>query len=228
MTMQDLIAAVKAHALAHYESDGWDYVIETQEDSDLAALIGDATTVKQAIARVGAAFKPLDDYRADIIGAGGDYDAPERDDYQPEGRTYEAGELPEWARPRSEGELLQEHLDYELNAQYDYNREAFGGMIDDAYEHASYEADRAEEEARLAALPFYEQPGWLDLPAAEADALAIAAGYESASDCDSERVNRWGEMHCAPYDPAGMLPRPMTRAERAATKARFPDDYIPF
>lgn len=140
MTLQALIEAVKAHALANYESDGWDFVIETQEDSDLAAIIGDATTEEEAIARVGATFKTLDDYRDDIIGAGGGYDEP-GEAYEPEARTYAPDYTPDWARPRSEGELLQEHLDYEMNARYDYVREAFGGQIDDAYEAACYDED---------------------------------------------------------------------------------------
>lgn len=217
MTTQDLINAVKAHALANYENDGWDFVVETQEDSDLAKIIGDAKTAEEAIARVGADFKILADYRDDIIGAGGGHDEP-ADAYEPQGRTYEPGEVPDWARPRSEGELLQEHLDHEMNAQYDYVRESFSGL-DDAYEAACDAAMRQEEEEAEAKRPFFERHEWLTMPDAEADALAVAGGFDSAGDCDTERLNRWAEMHSPGGDPAGMLPRPMTRDDYRRSSA---------
>ena len=31
-TMQEMVAAVKAHALAHYNEDGWDSIVECYED----------------------------------------------------------------------------------------------------------------------------------------------------------------------------------------------------
>lgn len=49
---QVLVEAVKAHALAHYEDGGWDVVVETYEDHEIAKLVTDekATTTQQAIA----------------------------------------------------------------------------------------------------------------------------------------------------------------------------------
>jgi hypothetical protein len=48
-----LIQAVRDHAQAHYDEDGWDYVVEAWEDEELAEDIGDAATAEEAIARIG-------------------------------------------------------------------------------------------------------------------------------------------------------------------------------
>lgn len=68
--MEDLIKAVRAHALAHYEEDGWDYVVECYEDADLQQLIEEegATTAEEAIKALGKVMKLKDDYRKDIQG----------------------------------------------------------------------------------------------------------------------------------------------------------------
>lgn len=60
------IAAVRKHAVDHYNQNGWDYVVEAWDDEDIARAIGNATTLKGAIWNVGRAIKPLADYRADI------------------------------------------------------------------------------------------------------------------------------------------------------------------
>ena len=43
-----LIAAVKAHAIAHYEQDGWDYIVECYEDAQIADIIKTARTKNSA------------------------------------------------------------------------------------------------------------------------------------------------------------------------------------
>ena len=45
-----LVEAVKAHALAHYEDGGWDVVVETYEDIDIAKQVSMASTPDEAIA----------------------------------------------------------------------------------------------------------------------------------------------------------------------------------
>jgi len=50
MKINDLVAAVKAHALAHYEDGGWDVVVETYDDAEIAKVISKARTVRGAIA----------------------------------------------------------------------------------------------------------------------------------------------------------------------------------
>ena len=62
--IQSLVAAVKSHAYRHYnEEGGWDFVIETMEDEDIAGLLtatGEwehyetpVTTLEEALKRVG-------------------------------------------------------------------------------------------------------------------------------------------------------------------------------
>lgn len=59
--MTKLIEAVRAHAKANYGRDGWDYVVECFEDSELEELINEekAKTEKQAIAAVAKTVKLL-------------------------------------------------------------------------------------------------------------------------------------------------------------------------
>lgn len=51
-----LLAAVKAHATKNYGRDGWDYLIECHDDSEVLAAIGKATTLRGAIANVRREF----------------------------------------------------------------------------------------------------------------------------------------------------------------------------
>jgi len=64
--MEALIAAVKKHALANYEKQGWDIVIECYSDDDIAEIIKTARTPAGAIKMVRAEIKPRADYRDDI------------------------------------------------------------------------------------------------------------------------------------------------------------------
>ena len=68
------VAAVKAHALEHYNADGWDYIVEAFSDSDILEIITGpsaldgkaATTEVEAIEKVREVAKLLDDRRRDI------------------------------------------------------------------------------------------------------------------------------------------------------------------
>tara|TARA_R110000868_G_scaffold27515_1_gene104309 strand:+ start:394 stop:618 length:225 start_codon:yes stop_codon:yes gene_type:complete len=60
------LAAIKAHALANYEKDGWDYVVECYDDAQIVEIIKTARTIKGAIKMLRAHIKPRADYRADI------------------------------------------------------------------------------------------------------------------------------------------------------------------
>jgi hypothetical protein len=64
-----MVDAVKAHAKAHYEEGGWDFVIECWSDDMIDEEIGLARSNATAIKRVGAAVGAVDSYRADIINA---------------------------------------------------------------------------------------------------------------------------------------------------------------
>ena len=67
-TMAQMIAAVKAHAVAHYEEDGWDSIVECYGDQDLQTEIEEsgATTVHEAIRAVGYYAGIYHDRRQDI------------------------------------------------------------------------------------------------------------------------------------------------------------------
>lgn len=64
--IQELVDAVKAHALAHYEADGWDFVLETMTDQEIAEEFGDACTAEIAIDRVGRTAQLLDERRREV------------------------------------------------------------------------------------------------------------------------------------------------------------------
>ena len=72
--MKEWIEAVKACAVENYEVGGWDYVIECYEDDDIEEIIvkASATTLVAAIEAVGDVVGTMNDYRADIIGYGGE------------------------------------------------------------------------------------------------------------------------------------------------------------
>lgn len=70
MNEQELIAAVRNHALANYNSNGWDYLVECWEDGDILEVIEGATTAKQAIAKTKKALAPLAEMRDEVRAAG--------------------------------------------------------------------------------------------------------------------------------------------------------------
>ena len=67
MTTQELVQAVREHALEHYEEGGWDILVECYEDADIEAIIGDASTEAEAVARLARVLRTSDDYRQDIM-----------------------------------------------------------------------------------------------------------------------------------------------------------------
>lgn len=66
MTKNELVEAVKAHAVENYEDDGWDYLVECYDDQEVAELIGEATTVEDAIKAAAEIMRLLDERRRDI------------------------------------------------------------------------------------------------------------------------------------------------------------------
>lgn len=67
-TIQEMVAAVKTYAIAHYNEGGWDSIVECCEDSELAEEIeeGKCSSIEEAIAYVGKGCNIWDDYRRDI------------------------------------------------------------------------------------------------------------------------------------------------------------------
>ncbi len=66
MTKQELVQAVRAHALANYAKDGWDFLVECWEDSDIEALIGNSKTVRGAIMCCKRTVSLLDEQRSGV------------------------------------------------------------------------------------------------------------------------------------------------------------------
>lgn len=71
--MNELVGAVRRHALCNYSRQGWDYVVEAWDDADIAQTIAhaDAENDDEAVAAVLADITPLYDYEQDIRGHGG-------------------------------------------------------------------------------------------------------------------------------------------------------------
>ncbi len=65
MAQAELIAAVKAHAVAHYETGGWDFVVECWDDSEIAEVLdaAGAATEAEAIAAVARDAGLMDEQR---------------------------------------------------------------------------------------------------------------------------------------------------------------------
>jgi hypothetical protein len=51
-TAAQMVAAVKAHALASYEKNGWDFIVECWDDAEIAERIAGCRTSAGAIRRV--------------------------------------------------------------------------------------------------------------------------------------------------------------------------------
>jgi hypothetical protein len=64
--MQDLIAAVKAHAIENYEKDGWDFIVECWSDEEIAEAIKGCRSKAAAIKKVGQTARLLGERRSEI------------------------------------------------------------------------------------------------------------------------------------------------------------------
>lgn len=63
---QDLVDAVRAHAVEHYEEDGWDYVVESWEDWEILAVVRGCRRESQAIRKVRKQVRSLSDHRREL------------------------------------------------------------------------------------------------------------------------------------------------------------------
>ena len=66
--VQNLIAAVRAHAMENWNRDGWDFLVESWEDEDIAEVLEDAgaETAPAAIAACQSELRILDDHRREM------------------------------------------------------------------------------------------------------------------------------------------------------------------
>jgi len=61
-----LVEGVKRHALDNYNVNGWDYIVETMDDEEIAKEIQGCNTLKGAVAKVGQLAKLLDERRREV------------------------------------------------------------------------------------------------------------------------------------------------------------------
>ena len=66
VTDQDLVDAVRAHAIEHYNEDGWDFVVESWEDWEILAVVKGSKKESQAIRKVRKQIRALSDHRSEI------------------------------------------------------------------------------------------------------------------------------------------------------------------
>jgi hypothetical protein len=66
MANQQHIDAVKAFAQRNYGTSGWDYVVETMDDDEIATEIEGAKDACEAILKMGSLVKLLDGRRQEV------------------------------------------------------------------------------------------------------------------------------------------------------------------
>lgn len=65
--IETMVQKVREYALAHYDQDGWDYLVECYEDAEIAELIGDASSTPWAIERCRKVMQLLDEQRRSVM-----------------------------------------------------------------------------------------------------------------------------------------------------------------
>jgi hypothetical protein len=66
MEVAERVSAVRAHAIRHYEEDGWDFLVECWENAEIAKATEGATTAEEAIELIGRTLRQMDSIRSDI------------------------------------------------------------------------------------------------------------------------------------------------------------------
>ena len=67
VTKAEMIVAVRQHATEHYNEDGWDFLVECWEDSDIGEAIDEAVTIEDAIRMAHRAVSLMDEQRAEVV-----------------------------------------------------------------------------------------------------------------------------------------------------------------
>jgi hypothetical protein len=65
-SLAEKVAAVKAHARANYNSDGWDILVECYEDDEIAREVANEPTIQAAISKIRWLMDEVNCRRADI------------------------------------------------------------------------------------------------------------------------------------------------------------------
>lgn len=65
-TIRQLVEDVKSYAVQNYGKGGWDYVVETMDDWDIAEIVKGANTPKGAIWKMSVHLGPIAGYRDEV------------------------------------------------------------------------------------------------------------------------------------------------------------------
>lgn len=65
-SLRQLVEEVKSHAIRNYGKGGWDYVIETMDDWDIAEVIRHANNAKGAIWKMSVHIGPIGRHRDEV------------------------------------------------------------------------------------------------------------------------------------------------------------------
>jgi len=68
--LNDTVRRIKAHALANYNTGGWDYLVECYSDGDILLLIAECTSYENAVAKVSRIMEIKDSHRAEMSAMG--------------------------------------------------------------------------------------------------------------------------------------------------------------
>lgn len=60
---KEMVAAVRRHAEANYEKGGWDFLVECWSDEEIAEVIGETKSEKEAVRRCKRIVGVLDERR---------------------------------------------------------------------------------------------------------------------------------------------------------------------
>lgn len=65
-TQKEMVAALRSHALSHYEQNGWDFLVECWTDEEIAEEIGNTRTLRGCIAKIGPILRAQDEQRREV------------------------------------------------------------------------------------------------------------------------------------------------------------------
>jgi len=65
-TIRQLVEEVKSYAAQNYNKGGWDIVIETMDDWDIAEIVKGASNPKGAIWKMSVYIRPMASYRDEV------------------------------------------------------------------------------------------------------------------------------------------------------------------
>lgn len=64
------VKQLRAHAIANYNSDGWDYLVECWSDADIVEAMDGAGNYDEAFEAVADTLQTLADHRSEIVATG--------------------------------------------------------------------------------------------------------------------------------------------------------------